>query len=421
MQQPSLQNVRIRSTRDALHVFYAVARNAIPLITRRLDAEERRAIVPGNVYVWEERSANGEATGLGMERWSVHFSSESSPFSAQSIHVVSLSFGYPFNFLSRTDGMGWGPSRVRDDFLFYHQKECDMNDDPSSASTPWAQMISMYPSPRCRATSESERLIKQTYSVRVSLPEDRPRGIFRKWHLTAYFSQQKLDRLNTVDNIQGIGDILVPDGWFRSARRDGKSRREDDLPKSVVAKRLSQTPMEGVIPTSDPAQSSFYQSKAQAPIYTQFPTSANSSQLELLEAPARKTAYSLPSSAEHPKYGSTAVHQTAYAAPNLATGREHTLYRESHAAQTSSNCPSPLSSSSSMPATPSPRLNPVHLSEQLVPLEYLQNLSYPRRDPIDEQFLRRFSTHTLTWTAVPLKVSPGHSPPHSFSNRMSLS
>ncbi|KIK92754.1 hypothetical protein PAXRUDRAFT_13052 [Paxillus rubicundulus Ve08.2h10] len=392
MQHPSLQNVRIRSTRDALHVFYAVARNAIPLITRRLDAEERRAIVPGNVYVWEERSANGEATGLGMERW--------------------------------TDGMGWGPSRVRDDFLFYHQKECDMNDDPSSASTPWAQMIRwvavqlrclempMYPSPRCRATSESERLIKQTYSVRVSLPEDRPRGIFRKWHLTAYFSQQKLDRLNTVDNIQGIGDVLVPDGWFRSARRDGKSRREDDLPKSVVAKRLSQTPMEGVMPTLEPAQSSFYQSKPQAPNYTQFPTSANSSQLELLEAPARKTAYSLPSSAEHPKYGPTAIHQT---------GRDHTRYQESHAAQTSSNCPSPLSSSSSMPATPSPRLNLVHLSEQLVPLEYLQNLSYPRRDPIDEQFLRRFSTHTLTWTAVPLKVSPGHSPPHSFSNRMSLS
>lgn len=70
MQQPTLQNVRVRSTRDALQVFYAVARNVLPLITRRLDAEERRAIIPGNVYVWEERSANAEATGLGMERWS---------------------------------------------------------------------------------------------------------------------------------------------------------------------------------------------------------------------------------------------------------------------------------------------------------------------------------------------------------------
>ncbi|KIJ61430.1 hypothetical protein HYDPIDRAFT_115896 [Hydnomerulius pinastri MD-312] len=401
MQQPSLQNVRIRSTRDALHIFYAVARNIIPLITRRLDAEERRAIVPGNVYVWEERSANSEATGLGMERW--------------------------------TDGMGWGPSRVRDDFLFYHQKECDMSDDPSSAATPWAQMISMYPSPRSRATSESERLIKQTYSVRVSLPDDRPRGIFRKWHLTAYFSQQKLDRLNTVDNIQAIGDIPVPDGWFRSARRDGgKSRREDDLPKSVVAKRLSQAPMEGVMSTSEPVvQSPFYQSQPSASIYTQFPTSANASQLELLEAPgARKTAYSLPSSAEHPQahYSSTSIRQTTYSAPNLATGRGHSQYRESFAGQTSSNCPSPPSSSSSMPATPSPRINPTHLSEQLVPLEYLQSLSYPRRDPIDEQFLQRFSTQTLASTAVPLKgttpaqsPSAGHSPSHPFSSRMMFS
>lgn len=35
--------------------------------------------------------------------------------------------------------------------------------------------------------SESERLIKQTYSVHVSLPVDRPRGIIRKWHLSEEF------------------------------------------------------------------------------------------------------------------------------------------------------------------------------------------------------------------------------------------
>ncbi|KAG0698715.1 Gti1/Pac2 family-domain-containing protein [Suillus ampliporus] len=287
MQQPSLQNVRIRSTRDALHIFHAVARNALPLITRRLDAEERRAISPGNVYVWEERSANSEATGLGMERW--------------------------------TDGMGWGPSRVRDEFLFYQQKECDVNDDPGSSGTPWAQMISMYPSSRARATGDSERLIKQTYSVRVSLPDDRTRGITRKWHLTAYFSQQKLDRLNTIDNIPGVGDVPVPDGWFRSARRDAKTRRDDDLPKTVVAKQLSQFPMDG----------------------------------------------------------------------------------------SRSECPSPPSSSSSGPATPSPRINPTHLSEQLVPLEYLQGLAYPRREPIDEQFLQRFSTQIM-----PDFVSKGGSRSH---------
>lgn len=29
------------------------------------------SIKSGNVYVWEERCANAEATGMGMERWSV--------------------------------------------------------------------------------------------------------------------------------------------------------------------------------------------------------------------------------------------------------------------------------------------------------------------------------------------------------------
>ena len=69
MQRPTLTNVRVSSTRDALQIFYAVARNVLPMITRRLDAEERRAIAPGNVYIWEERCANAEVTGLGMERW----------------------------------------------------------------------------------------------------------------------------------------------------------------------------------------------------------------------------------------------------------------------------------------------------------------------------------------------------------------
>lgn len=52
MQCPTLQNVRIRSTRDAMQVFYGVALNRLPLITRRLDGEERRAIISGNIYVW---------------------------------------------------------------------------------------------------------------------------------------------------------------------------------------------------------------------------------------------------------------------------------------------------------------------------------------------------------------------------------
>lgn len=50
-QQPTLQNVRIRTAQDALQVFYAVARNTLTLLSRRLDSEERKSIRPGQMYV----------------------------------------------------------------------------------------------------------------------------------------------------------------------------------------------------------------------------------------------------------------------------------------------------------------------------------------------------------------------------------
>jgi hypothetical protein len=34
------------------------------MVARRLDTEERRAIHSGCVFVWEERGANAEATGV---------------------------------------------------------------------------------------------------------------------------------------------------------------------------------------------------------------------------------------------------------------------------------------------------------------------------------------------------------------------
>lgn len=302
MQRPTLHNVRIRSTRDALQVFHGVACNRLPLITRRLDAEERRAIVPGNVYVWEERGANTEPTGLGMERW--------------------------------TDGMGWGPSRVRDEFLFYHQKESDMSDDLVNPVTPWAQMMRParqsgrpYAALDPRPLPESERLIKQTYSVHVSLPADRPRGIIRKWHLTAYFSQQRLEELNTIDNIRGVGDVVVPDGWFRSARA-GKARRD--------SRAHANNPQ----PAESPTQPS---------------------------SPTFDTIRSTPSNNQH-KYSSGSHHKST--------------------APTSPSAYSSAASSSSA-QNKSPQGHP-RSPAQLVPLEYLQSISGPPRDPNDELLLRKF-------------------------------
>ncbi|KAH8116017.1 Gti1/Pac2 family-domain-containing protein [Phellopilus nigrolimitatus] len=215
MQCPTLMNVRIRSTRDANQIFYAVARNVLPMTVRRLDAEERRAITSGNVYVWEERGANSEATGLGIERW--------------------------------TDGMRWSPSRVRDEFLFYHQKELDPDEAADLPPTRWARIVRPRASgsdgsssdaspdkiPHQQASNDPERLIKQTYSVIVALPEDRQRGIFRKWHLTAYFTQATVDDLSTVDEMLPSPHVAVPEGWFRSARA-GKARRDTARQRQIT-------------------------------------------------------------------------------------------------------------------------------------------------------------------------------------------
>ncbi|KAJ7770503.1 Gti1/Pac2 family-domain-containing protein [Mycena metata] len=297
MQQPTLSHVRIRSTRDAIAVFYGVARNMLPLITRRLDAEERLCITAGTVFVWEE-AASVEASGLGMERW--------------------------------TDGMGWGPSRVRDEFLFYHQKECDMNEEPINPITPWAQMMrkrsNRIPGSSSRKPTESQRLIKQTYSVLVSLPKDRPSGTVRKWHLTAYFNQETLNELDTIDDLRHL-DVPVPDGWFRSARAT-KARRENraiaDHPQSS----------EGNISS---------------------PTSPSSNHSMTFSTPAAQTRY---------------------------RGRISTL-------NTTFASPVPLSS----PQNPAFIHAPLTPTGRLVPLEYLQNTSQRnRRDPTDEQFLRRFAS-----------------------------
>ena len=69
-QQPTLEGVRIRTAQDAMLVFFGVARGILTLLTRRLDADERKAIEPGHVYVWEDRSATtSDSGGLSMERW----------------------------------------------------------------------------------------------------------------------------------------------------------------------------------------------------------------------------------------------------------------------------------------------------------------------------------------------------------------
>ncbi|KAF5325728.1 hypothetical protein D9611_000394 [Ephemerocybe angulata] len=92
MQYPTCSHMCVRTTSDAKKIFEAVYRQLLPIIPRRLDADEKRRIQSGQVFVWEERSSqSARSVSTGIERW--------------------------------TDSISWGQSRVKDEFLFYDEKE----------------------------------------------------------------------------------------------------------------------------------------------------------------------------------------------------------------------------------------------------------------------------------------------------------
>ncbi|KAI0823434.1 Gti1/Pac2 family-domain-containing protein [Trametes gibbosa] len=167
MQLPTCTGIRIRTMADAHVIFHAVTIGLLPIVSRRLDIEERRYIHSGCVCVWEERSVSGQgSSATGIERW--------------------------------TDGRRWGPSRVRDEFLYYQEKLPEFEADEELA-----------------ALIYESRLIKQTYSVFVDTPTGR-----RKWHLVAYFTGETLERLSTVDDIPELAAIrpMIPSGKYNAAR-----------------------------------------------------------------------------------------------------------------------------------------------------------------------------------------------------------
>ncbi|KAJ8596582.1 hypothetical protein M405DRAFT_871294 [Rhizopogon salebrosus TDB-379] len=216
-QRPTCTNVRIRSTRDAHKIFYAVQLRILPMITRRLDADERLALCSGCIYAWEERGPHTEITGLGIERF--------------------------------TEGRRWSPSRVRDEFLFYYEKY-----------TPPADANHSGPSDK-QPPRDWDPLVKQTYSVWVETDKGR-----RKWHLTAYFTQATVDELGTIDNIPGVADIVVPEGTFQSTRV-GKTRKGDDSrSRSDVLKATNSTVTRtyAPFPTAYPSQPSHYANSPQS-------------------------------------------------------------------------------------------------------------------------------------------------------------
>ena len=132
----------------------------------------------------------------------------------------------------------------------------------------------------------------------------------------AYFSPQKLDELHTIDGLRGVGDAVVPEGWFRSARI-GRNRRDSRNQGSHT-----QT-SEGPSPSASPTLSS---------------------------------------------------HQSS-----------NPYHRRPSLSYTHSGGSGGSSSSTQNNGDTSPRS-----MSQLVPLEVLVRTAGPRRDPADEQLLRRF-------------------------------
>lgn len=203
MQRATITGIRIRSPSDARVIFHSVCLNILPMVTRRLDTEERSLITSGSVYVWEERGQHTELTGVGIERW--------------------------------TDGIRWGPSRVREGFLFYHEKPLTQQ---HSYDTSYDPMRSV--------------LIKQTYTVYVNTRRGQ-----RKWHLIAYFTEDTVHRLRSIDDFPELASLSVPAGRYISAR-SAKGRAEHSFasdPEGSGFTRLEYVPYappQGVKPDSAP-------------------------------------------------------------------------------------------------------------------------------------------------------------------------
>lgn len=181
-------------------------------------------IASGSCYVWEEHGQHSELTGnaLAISRW--------------------------------TDGIRWGPSRVRDGFLFYQEKR-----DRSAYAG-----HSMSPSKQ-----EQSVLNKQTYTVFV----DTARGK-QKWHLIAYFTQESLPRLKVIEDFPELASLQVPLGSYPSARHP-KGR-----PEHVFTPREGTADFVPYLPSTSgsPSTSQSSQPYARQPrSFIMWPTEATSS------------------------------------------------------------------------------------------------------------------------------------------------
>ncbi|KAF7376585.1 cAMP-independent regulatory protein pac2 [Mycena sanguinolenta] len=372
-QTPTCTNLRIRSVDDAHKIFFAVQSGLLPMVSRRLDLEERAALRTGCVYAWEERSPNAEITGIGIERF--------------------------------TEGRRWSASRVRDEFLFYYEKwVADPNSNNKKEPPGW------------------EQLVKQTYSVWVETGKGR-----RKWHLTAYFTQSTVDQLGTVDDIPKVCHLQVPPGLFTSTRIGKRKNTEHDVPAQSVARVYAAfpSPLPPLAPRPVASTSAVPRPPSPLSSHPESPTTYQSGLHFSYSSPQHsdltlpQSQYAAPTSTQTYNTGINGEFSTTRAsggwitsplAPYQRSNSPRSEYNSSSSSSSSygsSPAPSygygPMASSAHalprllLPVDPTPiaaigddeRRAEIGPCRDLAPLNSLRPHPYRHRDPADDKTLRR--------------------------------
>ncbi|KAI0725276.1 Gti1/Pac2 family-domain-containing protein [Fomitopsis betulina] len=293
-QTPTLEGVHIRSADDAHKVFYAVMQNRLHPITKRLDAEERAALKAGDVYVWARQSLTGDAYSPHMERF--------------------------------TEGKSWTASRVRDDFLIYY--EIPEKAKGRAGATQRAESSEN----RVVRQGEHDQFIKQTYSVYCNDPADAqpsPDGIPqepKKWHLNAYFTKLTEGQLKTIDDIEELRNLVVPEGMFRSARtskagKKGESSRTTSNTKRQYAPFPSRTQPPQPSSSSQASTSALPPPPARAPVP---PVSHESPQ----SGPSTSGAYQYPTDLQHYQQPQPQQYPQAQVYPHAAQYSQAAQYQQ---------------------------------------------------------------------------------------------
>jgi len=210
---------------------------------------------------------------------------------------------------------------------------------------------------------DSDKLIKQTYSVYVFLPEDRGQDVTRKWHLTAYFKQRTVDDLTPIEDIPNVGRIQVPDGLFKSAR--ATKNKKDDSKRNAMG--------------TSAGSESYPMPSGSGALYTIFPSSGN--------GPQTAHAYT--------QDGSMRSHHSHSVAPLRVDAIPPAGSVTASRASTIPPSPSSPMTPRAVPvgiahAHAQARLAGARQMPSLVPLEHLQSCSITR-DPTDERMLQQLS------------------------------